>query len=84
MTQQDEWSDWIRHDGKGCPCRGHWVDTHWSDNEFLEGVAGSNSGDGWDWQKEPLLHVIRYRIRKPRGMAILEALLQDMPQDVDA
>lgn len=28
--------------------------------------------------------VIRYRVRKPKGLKILEALLQDLPESVDA
>ena len=28
--------------------------------------------------------IIRYRIRKPRGMIVLEALLADLPESVDA
>jgi len=28
--------------------------------------------------------VIRYRIRKPRGLTILEGLLENLPEEVDA
>ena len=29
-------------------------------------------------------HIIRYRIRKPRGLTILESLLENLPEEVDA
>ena len=35
----------------------------------------------WLWE-EPYCKVIRYRIRKPRGMAILKQLLADIPAPV--
>ena len=85
MEQQDTWGPWIEHDGKGCPCKGQWVQVINKTCGFWEGKAGTE-GDGaarsWDWsysfEYDP---VIRYRIRKPRGMVILEALLQDLPQE---
>lgn len=32
----------------------------------------------------PSMHIIRYRIRKPRGLTILESLLENLPEEVDA
>jgi hypothetical protein len=97
MTQQDEWGPWIEHDGKGCPCKGQYGEVIFGDGDVFIGVFGhagkTKNGDtvlasngrmrSWEWV-EGFHKVIRYRIRKPRGMAILEALLQDLPQDVDA
>jgi hypothetical protein len=58
------------------------------------GIAGSwfdgtedYTGSSWHWavirgaEWDP---VIRYRIRKPRGLVILETLLTSLPEDVDA
>lgn len=42
----------------------------------------------WHWGGKPRVYVgdevIRYRIRKPRGLTILEGLLENMPEEVDA
>ena len=42
-------------------------------------------GSAWTWRSMPTvvfhLRVIRYRIRKPRGMAVLEQLIADIPAD---
>jgi hypothetical protein len=97
MTQQEDWGPWIEHDGKGCPVAGQYGRAECADGYEFEKVLGSWVGpsggipiDCWDWSCKNLrafewdARVIRYRIRKPRGMAILEALLQDLPQDVDA
>lgn len=43
----------------------------------------------WSWDVPgntvwPEYHIIRYRIRKPRGLTILESLLENLPEEVDA
>ncbi len=77
----DEWGPWIEHDGKGCPCVGEFVHTvHHHGYEFL-GIAGSGGGRSWDWSNAPWYsRIIRYRIRKPRGLTILEGLLENLPE----
>lgn len=93
-----EWGPWIEHDGKGCPCRGMWAEavvatlpdmTHTYQRETLV-----NGGPQWLWEnaqrvsRETETHryviggVIRYRIRKPRGLTILEELIADLPAPV--
>lgn len=37
----EEWTDWIEHDGMGCPCVGKWVERVFSDGETDQGIAGS-------------------------------------------
>ena len=96
MTQQDEWGPWIDHDGNGYTLSfGFIVEAESADGyrqvgRPKEGPTKSWGARNW-WNWKTLLpdefqtgRVIRYRIRKPRGMAILEDLLQDLPQDVDA
>lgn len=95
MSAQDEWGPWIEHDGTGCPCVGHAVHVkyRWS-GENPDGsisdervyVASSESWS-WVWGQDGINEVIRYRIRKPRGMAVLESILTDLPapaEQVDA
>ena len=85
---QDEWGPWIEHDGRKCPVVGqfaHMIDVCdiAKDEQHFFGIAGSMGGDSWDWKNSPqCTRIIRYRIRKPRGMAILEQALQ--AQEVDA
>lgn len=92
----EEWGPWIEHDGKGCPCFGAWVRCEWEGppGRFMvdEGRAGSMGGGGWDWSNFQKRHhtgrriavVRRYRIRKPRGLTILEELIEQLPELEDA
>ncbi len=79
----EEWGPWIEHDGKGCPVPdgafvlvdvgvGALIIGHGRFCEFCVRTANR------DWIAWP--HVIRYRIRKPRGLTILEELIADLPQ----
>lgn len=83
----DEWGPWIEHDGKGCPCVGMYVHVVFNmSNDFI-GVAGVSplfnmtNGGSWNWRAgfDP---IIRYRIRKPRGLIILQSLIADLPEPV--
>lgn len=51
-------------------------------------VVGAVYGEGyrnaWIWATSPARKVICYRIRKPRGLTILEGLLEELPEGVDA
>lgn len=93
MSGDGDWGPWIEHDGKGCPCVGEYVhreyrfvhyrwrgrkDTVLSGN-FAWGIAEDGPSWRWDPDWNP---VIRYRIRKPRGMTILENLIADLPAPV--
>lgn len=80
----EEWGPWIEHDGKGCPCRGMWVECQFDDlRPNIEGVARGDDVDGtcgWYWRNKNRVAVfVRYRVRKPRGLKILEQLLADLP-----
>lgn len=96
MDDQD-WGPWIEHDGKGCPCPGEYmaaiVEWEPGDTRYVEGIAEAGALS-WDWSyhlTKPktgfglLSRVIRYRIRKPKGMKLVEkALNVRIPGDVDA
>jgi hypothetical protein len=94
----EDWGPWIEHDGKGCPLPvgtaysafDVWADGH---EEYFEAFAGERGGFSWDWQwslgsppghKYAATRIVRYRVRKPRGLTILEGLLSDLPETVDA
>lgn len=75
----EEWGPWIEHDGRGCPCLGMYVRIEWPDGEFLDGIAGSNGGYSWDWSNSDWADpVIRYRIRKPRGLEALQKIAREV------
>lgn len=97
---REEWGPWIEHDGSGCPCVGMYAQWVWDNGVIREGIAGisrvnpitgevlgARKGCGpnvWDWATKPIRRAIRYRIRKPRGMTILESLLENLPDEVKA
>lgn len=84
----EEWGPWIEHDGKSCPCVGQCGKVEY--NDPLHTVFGPTVFTGrpeawqWDYFAEHWCKVIRYRIRKPRGLTILEGLLEHLPEKVDA
>lgn len=86
----EEWTEWKLHDGRGCPCEGQYVQTEDGEGALREHIAnGLYEGGGagivismWDWEACRKFHrwdqrVVRYRIRKPRGMEILEKILEE-------
>lgn len=91
-----EWGPWIEHDGSGQPAsvRGKMIRVINAGGGVIEVIASPIPPmdfqiNCWDWadcdsKGDPWAKVISYRIRKPRGMAILESLLADLPQEVDA
>lgn len=85
----EEWGPWIDHDGKGCPCVGMMVHVvlvnQFGFEKEMIVIAGSMGGESWEWVNAPKYkRIIRYRIRKPKGMAILEGILRDIKVKVDA
>jgi len=85
-----EWGPGIKHDGKGWTCKGQLCQAEFVDGQVVEGVAGSGGECSWFWTAptwsgsaiSPSGHrampIIRYRIRKPRGLAILESILSEI------
>ena len=83
MEQKDEWSEWIEHDGKGVPAGivgkfvhikllGKGLDENDVLTDEIMGVAEGNP-QAWCSSYQPkFITVARYRIRKPRGLTILE------------
>jgi hypothetical protein len=80
---KDEWGPWVEHDGKGLPCpAGAFVQAIDREGDLYDELADDLewlwSGTNW------CVDIIRYRIRKPRGLTILEGLLENLPERVDA
>ena len=84
---EDQWGPWIEHDGKGCPCgivAGDYMQAEYRDGELHAGRVNDATicAPNWIWPKpsgrEFATDCIRYRIRKPRGLTILERVAQDV------
>lgn len=78
----DEWGPWIEHDGKGCQCVGFWVEV-----KMLDGDVDQALCDEFVWEYQELEeffqgYIIRYRIRKPLGMKILQQLVENPPNEL--
>lgn len=84
-----EWGPWIEHDGRGCPMPiGTFSQAKCRDGSVHEGktsIWDYREVNAWLWHGDApkgLGDVMEYRIRKPRGLTILEQLLQDLPAPV--
>lgn len=73
----EEWGPWIEHDGQGCPCVGQFVHIVYVDGVELK--ARATGGASWN-HVSYAIQISRYRIRKPKGLTILEQLLADLPE----
>lgn len=97
--QKDEWGPWIEHDGSGCPLPagtlgeaklrcGRVASFRACCGSTLGGpyVKATASGSAWIWGSSVYTEqeVVRYRIRRPRGMAVLDKAMTDLPQEVEA
>ncbi len=85
----EEWGPWIEHDGGGCPCAfmyaqfvcerpitrhpHHYIriDAYTCEGIVMKGGMGRRE-NSWNWRAGN--KIIRYRIRKPRGMTVLEKI----------
>jgi len=77
MSDDVEWGPWIDHDGKGCPCVGEFGHVIYdTGHEFVCIIEGTPAI--WDLDVPSKHRAIRYRIRKPKGMAILNAILREV------
>lgn len=90
----EEWGPWVEHDGRIEPVDGTPVYVERANGDegfFIAGTSrykcrasvgfGKKSTSWWIWESDIPQYgeIIRYRIRKPRGMTILENLIADLP-----
>lgn len=87
----DNWGPWIEHNGKGCPCVGMVAEVVFAYDK-LPMCYVVRGGASWFWLSPDIRGtsitrcgrlanpIVRYRIRKPRGMAILESILADVTE----
>lgn len=99
---KDGWTDWITHDGKGCPLPdGTYVSVKRANGVYAEFAVGMHSvayeapswyreakkkagRSTWIWisSKPQYVDVAEYRVRKPKGLTMLEELLEKLPETV--
>lgn len=90
------WGPWIEHDGKGCPCVGMYVQAEHVNIILSEGIAGLSDGKCWTYgNKQDMvtwtigsngkrgIPVIRYRIRKPKGLTLLEEIAKNPERELE-
>lgn len=102
--EEEHWSDWIEHDGKGCPypvgtvvhivyLKTPSVDENKGCIERVTTVKNRYKSS-WefkslarkDWSDDPsgssakMIPIIRYRVKKPKGLTMLEGILNKVGQ----
>lgn len=93
--RQDDWGPWVEHDGQGCPVpRGTLGEAELRNGTVVpfralcgsviggpERPASRRAGSAWIWGSGPYwrLEVVAYRVRRPRGMAILREVVEVLP-----
>lgn len=88
----DAWGPMVEHDGKGCPVVGQYVRAWCADGYVSEALVGPTAARPrvghhslWIWRTVPRLdwplRIVRYRVRRPRGMEVIEKLLAQLPAD---
>ena len=90
MSENEEWSEWFQHDGSGYAVPRGMVAMIQLGNGQISTymmVWARPGWSSWDWSQAwfkvwPERAVVRYRIRKPRGLTILEDLIADLPAPV--
>lgn len=86
----EEWGPWVVHDGTGCPlASGTIVEVRYQDAfGYKSNVVTTVTGgafSSWNWEHYPeLKKIVRYREKKPRGMSLLQGLLESLDSPVDA
>lgn len=89
MSEDDEFGPWIDHDGLSVPvpvgtvCM---IEARCRLRQVIQVHGGFNSlGDCFIWESLPEewqpAAIIRYRVRKPKGLTILEQIAANPPQE---
>ena len=76
-----EFGPWIAHDGNGCPVIGQVARVEYNDpNKTVQEHLIKGNPRSWVWDHEPKrwYKIIRYRIKKPRGLTLLEETLKEV------
>lgn len=83
----EEFGPWIEHDGTGCPVPNGTIVIARYRGGF--DICAKVTANGRVAHLNPWVHregdlgIIRYRVKKPRGLTILEGLLENLPTPTD-
>ena len=88
-----DWGPWIEHDGNGCPCKGQLVKVErfngnvdlfvaWTRIYQPERSDTDENTSSWAYKIPTGRKIKRYRIRKPRGLQILEERLAEIDSPI--
>lgn len=85
----EEWGPWVENKGVQPVPDGTIVAVEFrrppKDGEHVFSNPDAAFAETWVWRLDGNVDdIIIYRIRKPRGMAILESLLENLPDEVPA
>jgi hypothetical protein len=95
----DEWGPWIEHDGTGCPvpvgtkvmvedyvgCVRETIAGCYKKRKYVGPHGQENSRiSAWIWVSPRKKSIIRYRVRKPRGLSILQSIAENPREEVEA
>ena len=92
----EEWGPWIKHDGKSCP-RGEVVIADFQRAGILGPfIAGCEGGGSWVYGRASDIMtysidkdgarcdpVLRYRIRKPKGLTLLQEIARNPERELE-
>ena len=92
----EEWGPWIEHDGQGCPCVGMYFQGEFDKRSFMELASSTRlspcgmkvegvAAGGNSWLHDGITNskITRYRIRKPRGLTMLERVARDVTAPIE-
>lgn len=85
----EEFGPWVDHHGRGRPVpKGTVVEVEsvsmFGSRRTTVAIAMADKGSAWDWESGLVWLVDRYRVRRPRGMAVLDAILANSQENVPA
>ena len=87
MTKSREfdqgWSQWYPHCGTKYPYQlglvGKIIRVKFSSGNIQEGMIYTGRGMSWVWTNKGYSNSMEYRIKKPKGLTLLEELIEDFP-----
>lgn len=79
---EEDWGPWIEHDGGPCTCVGSVAQAWWENGTVDEPsiVEGNPEAWVWDYRPDKFFKIVSYRIRKPKGLKLLQEIAANPPK----
>ena len=87
---EEQWGEWVLHDGKGCPCVGAYVEITAKGNttgKVWTERGRAIEGQSWCADDSTVSLITHYRILRPAGLQALIDIAANpapMPEEIDA